>query len=195
MLLLSDSFEPNLPPSVTACTQLWVMAKWITVQLLSCLCLPAVCVCVYLTSACVWARETSAIVGLLHPDNWEPDGLKITQRFPILSSFGTASPRLFWFLRASPRNARGHRRPLPVTWLLIVVARNCPWTYSNILHRGRKGLCCHISELRARWPSLNTVSEWQSFFFVCFILELSFPLWASQDKSVHEGLCTHAEQN
>lgn len=59
-----------------------------------CVCLRVlnICMCV-----CVWARETSAIVGLLHPDNWETDGLKITQRFPILSSFGTASSVCFDF--------------------------------------------------------------------------------------------------
>ena len=51
---------------------------------------------------CVWARETSAIVELLHPDNWKPDGLKITQCFPILSSFGTASPGCFDFVCVPP---------------------------------------------------------------------------------------------
>lgn len=64
-----------------------------------CVCLPAAYVCGHRTSSlvCVWVRESSAIVGLLHPDNWKPDGLKITQHFPILSSFGTASSVCFDF--------------------------------------------------------------------------------------------------
>lgn len=60
----------------------------------ACVCVLNICRCV---CVCVWARETSAIVGLLHPDNWEPDGLKITQRFPFLPSFGAASPVCFDF--------------------------------------------------------------------------------------------------
>ena len=78
-------------------------------------------VCLGSTSACVWAGKTSAIVGLLHADNWKPVWLKITRSFPNLSSFETAHPGCFDFQRASPWNARGHRRSRPVTRFLLVV--------------------------------------------------------------------------
>lgn len=81
-------------------------------------------------------RETSVIVELLHPDSREPERLKITPCFPILSSFGTACPGCFDFIviyiylysfcERSPGMLEGHRRPLPVTWFPIVVLTTIP---------------------------------------------------------------------
>lgn len=82
-LAIKFFWSTHPPPRWQLAHILWVIAKQITVQPLSC------------SSVCVWARETSAIVERLHPDSREPDRLKITQSFPILSSFGTACPGCF----------------------------------------------------------------------------------------------------
>lgn len=123
-VLLSGSFEANPPASVTARTQLWGMAGWNTVRLLlGC----GVYACVCVLNICVWARETSAIIGLLHPDNWEPAGIKITQRSSNFVIFlGLLLPTVVIF-RVRPRwIVRGHWWPHPVTWLLIVVPETVP---------------------------------------------------------------------
>lgn len=101
-----------------------------------CVCLPAAYVCGRRTSSlvCVWVRETSVIVGLLHPDNWKPDGLKITQRFPILSSFGTASSVCFDFCVRPPGmlGVTGGRflSHGPLSW--------CPQLFLNSLEHTQK---------------------------------------------------------
>lgn len=90
-----------------------------------CVCLDVfnICVCV-----CVWVRETSAIVGLLHPDNWEPAGLKITQHSPILSSFGTASSVCFESVRV-PLECSGSQTVTSCHMVPHCGAHNCLWTY------------------------------------------------------------------
>lgn len=100
---------------------------WNTVRLLLGLCLPVVCVRVCVLNICVWARETSAIIGLLHPDNWEPAGIKITQRSSNFVIFlGLLLPTVVIFCVRPPWIVRGHQMPLPVTWLLIVVPTAVP---------------------------------------------------------------------
>lgn len=90
----------NPPPSVTARTYLPVMAKWITVQLLLRLCSPAVWVCLFLASARVCVCVCLTKGDLCHCwafTSWQVGAwwVKITQRFPILSSFGNAASVCF----------------------------------------------------------------------------------------------------
>lgn len=98
----------------------------------------ACCACVLNICVCVWARETSAIVELLHPDNWMPDGLKITQCFPILSSFGTTSPGCFDFA-CVPLERWGSLTATSCHMGLHCSAHNCSLTYWDILKNKTPG--------------------------------------------------------
>lgn len=195
MLQFSDSFKAELSPPLTARTRLWVMAKWITVHPLSA-CDHLLCMfrCVEHLRVCVWVRETSAIVGLLHPDNWEPSRLKITQHSPILSSFGTASSVCFESVRV-PLECSGSQTVTSCHMVPHCGAHNCLWAYSfkKIGHQERKGLCCQVFESLTRWASLNAGND---SFFLSSVSSWNylFSLWASEDEFL-EGFCKHPEQN
>lgn len=138
------------------------------------------------------------LLGFLHPDNREPDGLKITQRFPILSSFGTASSVCFDPACAPTGTLRvigGHflsHGPLIV--VLTTVPKHAQM-YSKI-GRGERKKACHFSELRTRWPSRNALNDsvvvlsWIYLFFYFFCFNPA----TSEDEFLEE-LCTHPEHN
>lgn len=121
-------------------------------------CSPAVCVRSNKGDLChCWAFTS-----------WQPGAWRLKNN-PALSNFvifwDCFSPSLSFDFLASPRNARGQRRATSSNTVPHLNVRNCPKTYTKVGHQRRKGSRCHISELRTRWPKLNTVSEWQKCLF------------------------------